>query len=67
MVLAAQPGMTKLCGKLFEKGETILRVHEHGRDEAASLKEFSLVEKSEFSAFCKVPTLSFLGIRICPV
>lgn len=34
MVLASLPGMTKLCGKLFEKGETIPRVHEHGVDEA---------------------------------
>lgn len=66
MVLAAQPGMTKLCGKSFEKSETILRVYEHGVHEAASLKEFSLVEESDLPAFCKVPTLSFLDIRICP-
>lgn len=52
MVLAALPGMTKLCGNVnkqtLEKGETILRVHEHGVDEAASLKEFSLVEKLSY-------------------
>lgn len=42
MVLAALPGMTKLCGNVnkqtFEKGETILGIHEHGVDEAAPLK-----------------------------
>lgn len=67
MVLASLPGMTKLCGKLFEKGETIPRVHEHGVDKAAFLKEFSLVQKSELSAFCKVPAISFLDVKICPV
>lgn len=42
MVLAALPGMIKLCGNVnkqtFEKGETILGIHEHGVDEAAPLK-----------------------------
>lgn len=67
MVLAALPGMTKLRGNVnkqtFEKGETILRVHEHGVYEAASLKEFSLVEKSELPAFCKVPAVCFLDMQ----
>lgn len=42
MVLAALHGVTELRGNVnkltFEKGETILGVHEHGVDEAAPLK-----------------------------
>lgn len=42
MVLAAQRGVTELRGNVnkstFEKGETILGVHEHGVDEAAPVK-----------------------------
>lgn len=42
MVLAALHGVTELRGSVnkstFEKGETILGVHERGVDEAAPLK-----------------------------
>lgn len=48
VIFATLSGMRKLCGNLnkytLEKGETILRIHECGVDEAIPLKESRLVE-----------------------